>query len=181
METLETLLPHACAIGECGLDKKLATTVAMQKQAACFAAQLLLAKKHGLPLVIHCQGAYGTLLELLSQHAPLPAGFVLHSFSGPPEMLKAFTLLGGYFSYSGNICRAYAKKSLNALKHTPLQRLLFETDSPFQSPLYPLPNEPAFLKLVVEKASEFLGVPFAELAHLSSLNAQRLFGLPPLA
>ncbi|MCL2179087.1 MAG: TatD family hydrolase [Proteobacteria bacterium] len=178
MQYLETLLPLACAVGECGLDKRLTKTVPMEKQIEWFSAQVLLAKKHGRPLVVHCQGAYGTLLELLSQYAPLPAGFVLHSFSGSLETLKAFSQLGGYFSYSGNICHPLAKKATTALQHTPLQRLLLETDSPFQSPLPPQPNEPAFLTVVLQKASTLLSLPPEELAHLTTLNAQRLFSLP---
>ncbi|MCL2011198.1 MAG: TatD family hydrolase [Cystobacterineae bacterium] len=180
LERLETLLPKACAVGECGLDKKLGKVVALEKQVEWFSAQLLLAKKHALPLVIHCQGAYGILLELLKQYAPLPAGFVLHSFSGSAQSIAAFAQLGGYFSYSGNICRPNARKALLALHKTPLERLLFETDAPFQTPfpLHGQTNEPAFLKTIVHKASSLLGIPPEKLADLSFLNAQRLFSLP---
>jgi TatD DNase family protein len=141
---------------------------------------MLMAKKHALPLVIHCIGAYGILLELLKRHAPFPAGFVLHSFSGSAELVQAFAKLGGYFSYAGNICHPNARKTVLALQNTPLERLLFETDSPFQTPfpLHPQPNEPDFLKLIVQKASKLLGIPLEELAQLSSSNAQRLLSLP---
>jgi len=180
LESLEALLPHARAVGECGLDKQLETVVDMATQAQWFSAQILVAKKHALPLLIHCKGAYGILLELLKQHAPFPEGFVLHSYGGPAALVEAFAKLGGYFSYSGNICRPNAKKAVLALQNTPRGRLLFETDAPFQSP-FPFHlqlNEPAFLKLVVHKASELLGIPFEELAELSFLHAQHLFSWP---
>jgi TatD DNase family protein len=186
LESLEALLPHACAVGECGLDKPLGKEVALEEQAKWFSAQILIAKKHALPLLIHCKDAYGTLLDLLKQHAPFPAEFVLHSFSGPADWVEAFAKLGGYFSYSGSICRPHARKVVLALQNTPLGRLLFETDTPFQSP-FPFHrqlNEPAFLKTIVQKASEILKIPLEELADLSFLNAQRLFSLPaspPLA
>lgn len=179
LESLDALLPHACAVGECGLDKPLKEVVSLEKQAEWFSAQILLAKKHALPLVIHCKGAYGPLLELLERHAPFPAGFVLHSFGGSAESVEAFAKLGGYFSYSGNICRLEARKAVLALQNTPLGRLLFETDAPFQTPLplWPRMNEPAFLKTIVQKASELLHIPFEELAEFSFLNAQHLFAL----
>jgi len=180
LEFLETLLPYACAVGECGLDKPLEKVVCLEKQVQWFSAQMLLAKKHALPLVIHCKGAYGLLLELLRQHAPFPAGFVLHSFGGSAELVEAFAKLGGYFSFSGNICRPHARKAVSALYQTPPERLLFETDSPFQSPFpfHRQTNEPAFLTTIVHKASELLKIPFEELACLSFLNAQRLFSFP---
>jgi len=177
LQCLETLLPHACAVGECGLDKTFAKVVPLEKQAEWFLPQMLLAKKHALPFIIHCKDAYGLLLELLKPHAPFPAGFVLHSFSGSAELLEAFAKLGGYFSFSGNICRPHARKAVLALQKTPLERLLFETDAPFQNPfplLHPT-HEPAFLKHIVQRASELLKIPTETLADLSFLNAQRLF------
>jgi len=180
LASLEALLPHACAVGECGLDKPLEKTVPIPVQANWFAAQILLAKKYALPLVVHCVGAYGMLLDVLRHHAPFPAGFVLHSFGGSAESIQAFAKLGGYFSYSGNICHPHARKALLALQNTPRERLLFETDAPFQTPfpLLPGPNEPAFLLLILQKASALLKTPMEELAKLSFMNAQRLFSFP---
>ena len=43
--------------------------------------------------------------------APFPAGFILHSYSGPPDLVEQFAACGGYFSFSGLITRMKEAKA----------------------------------------------------------------------
>ncbi|CAI5457927.1 unnamed protein product [Closterium sp. Yama58-4] len=65
-----------------------------------------------------------------SQNGPFPAGVVLHSFNGPPEMLPALTSLNAFFSFSRLSASSPPHKLAHLLRQVPLDRLLLETDSP---------------------------------------------------
>ena len=65
--------------------------------------------------------------------------------------------------------------------HIPEDRIILETDSPY---LAPVPhrgkrNEPAYTVLVGQRVADILQRPLAEIAALTTANAQRLFRLPP--
>lgn len=87
------------AIGEIGLDHWI-KGFNSEAQEEVFIWQLQLAEQRGLPVSIHCLQAWGRMQELLQANRP-SAGFVLHSFGGPKEMIPALAELGGYFSLPG--------------------------------------------------------------------------------
>src|SRR5688500_16990389 len=99
-EQLELLLREQRAvIGEIGLDRWI-ENYDSARQEEVFIWQLQLATQLGRPVTIHCLKAFGRLLEIL-QSEKVPAGFLLHSYGGPAEMVQPFAELGGYFSISG--------------------------------------------------------------------------------
>ena len=64
-------------------------------------------------------------------------------------------------------------------QNLPLDRILVETDAPFLTP-HPLRgkmNEPGYVRLVVEFWAQKRGISFDELAHATTQNAHRLFGV----
>ena len=83
----------AVGLGECGLDAKSAEPGAgpwpatMDRQLAMLRGQLALARKHRLPVMLHCLRAHDPLLALLREE-PLPAGGVLHSYSGSADQVR---------------------------------------------------------------------------------------------
>src|SRR5512146_1246014 len=89
----------AVGIGECGLDAKSAEADAgswpapMDRQVRVLRAQLALARAHRLPVMLHCLKAHEALLALLREE-PLPAGGVLHSYSGSAEQVPPYAALG---------------------------------------------------------------------------------------
>lgn len=176
---LEALLQRgeAVAVGECGLDGPSVAGAPMERQREVLRAHLQLARRHGLPVLLHCVKAHDALMALLSEE-PLPAGGVLHSFSGAPEQIAKYASFGLHFSFAGPVTYEGAKKPLAAVRAVPPARLLIETDAPDQTPR---PHrgrcEPAFLADVAEGVARALGSSAAEVAAATAENARKLFGL----
>lgn len=131
VEKLDTI-PDAL-IGEIGLDKWVKEPC-FKEQIGVFEKQLDLAIARNIPPAIHCLKAWGTLLDILKDRSPIHNGFLLHSYSGPIEMVDAFVELGAYFSLSGYFARPDKIKKLKPWKIIPMDRLLIETDAPDMLP-----------------------------------------------
>jgi TatD DNase family protein len=177
---LDSLLGRgeALAVGECGLDGPSAPGAPMERQLRVLRAHFALARKHKLPLLLHCFHAHPALQALLKEE-PLPErGAVLHSYSGGAELAKGYGKLGLYFGFAGPVTFAEARKPLESARAVAPDRLLLETDAPDQAP-HPhrgQRSEPGYLPRMVEALARALGVSAAELAARTSENARRLFG-----
>jgi len=167
-------------LGECGLDGgSVALGAPMDRQVRVLEGQLTLARKYRLPASLHMLRAAEPLLAALERDG-LPAGGVLHSWSGSAEQVAPFARLGLHFAFAGPVTYERARKPLLAARAVPPDRLLLETDAPDQTPR---PHrgrcEPAFLAEVRDALAAALDQPPAALAALTSRNARRLFRLPP--
>lgn len=174
--------PKVVAIGEIGLDYYWDDAPhAVQHEA--LAQQLALAAHLTLPVIIHNREANDDVLRLLAA-SPLAGREnpgVLHSFSGDWAMARAALDLGFYLGFTGPVTFKKADDLREIVRRTPLERLLIETDAPY---LAPQPyrgkrNEPAYVSLVAARMAEVKGVETAVIAHHTTANARRLFGLPP--
>ncbi|MDF7806876.1 TatD family hydrolase [Pontiellaceae bacterium B12219] len=178
-QTLENLLaqfPNA-GVGEIGIDHVIDDRDDADQEKVFF-QQLELARKLERPVSIHCRRAWGRLIELLDQFGKLPCGMLIHCFGGSAEIATELVKRGGYISFSGSITRPNARKAGPAVRVVPDERILIETDAPDILPTTaagPL-NEPANVKLVLEKAAEFRGISEEALAELTFTNAERFFG-----
>ena len=179
LERLDGLLTRggAVAVGECGLDGPSAPGAPMERQLRVLDAHAHLARKHRLPLLVHCQRAHPVLEDWLGRVALPEAGVVLHSYSGGPGRVAAYVARGCHLSYAGPVSWAEARKPLEALRLTPRDRLLVETDAPDQAPAPHRGgrNEPAVLVSVVEAIAAALGDSVTSTGALLSDNARRLF------
>jgi TatD DNase family protein len=172
--------PRPAALGEIGLDRSTpALKGSLPFQERLFREQLALAREAELPVILHVLQAHGRTLELLKHDALPRAGGVVHSYSGPAELVPSYEALGLHVSFTGIVCQPKARKARAAAARVSADRLLVETDSPDQTPHphRPHPNEPAFLPTVVEELAKLRGQSIAELAHLTDHNARRLFHL----
>jgi TatD DNase family protein len=172
--------PKVVAFGEIGMDLHYDYFPA-DLQRECFTRQVALARELALPLVIHDRDAHGQVLEVLRAGGPFANGGVMHCFSGDTALAEAVLELGFYVSVPGVVTFAKSAMLQEAVRHTPLDRLLLETDGPY---LAPEPrrgrrNEPALLLFTAAKVAELKGVTLAELATATTANAERLFRLPP--
>ena len=165
------------AIGECGLDyhwdNKEETKLSQKR---CFAAQIELANRLGLPLSIHVRDASQDTYEMLREHNALQSA-VLHCYSGSPEMLRQFAELGLYFGFDGPITFKNAVSPKECVKECPIDRLLLETDSPYMTPV-PFRgkrNEPKYIPLIAEAVSALKDLPLRVVAEKTSDNFIRLF------
>ncbi|MDP4000900.1 MAG: TatD family hydrolase [bacterium] len=180
------------AVGETGLDYfRLPETnqkTVIRKQKTAFIAQMNFAKKHKLPLVVHCRslldrqaGAYDDVLEVLkAEYLGLPG--VIHSFTDTWETAKKFLDFGFYVALNGILTFDKTGKLAEVVKNAPADRLLIETDAPY---LTPPPyrgkrNEPFYVKHVAEKIAEIKGESLEKIAEQTFNNAVKLFKIPPL-
>ncbi|WP_234945331.1 TatD family hydrolase [Anaeromyxobacter sp. Fw109-5] len=170
----------AVAVGECGLDGgSVAAGASLVRQVRVLGGHLALARKHRLPVVLHCLKLHDPLLALLRAE-PLPAGGVLHSYSGGAEQVRAYLALGLYLSFAGPVTYEGARRPLAAVQAVPPDRLLLETDAPDQTPRpHRGRNEPAFLPEIAAAVARATGRTVAEVDAFTTANARALFRLPP--
>ena len=178
MGALQKLSMHkkVVAIGEIGLDYHYDKDWE-QEQKEYFEAQLSLAEKLKLPVIIHDRDAHGDVFDIIRAHKD--AFGIIHSCSESAEMVKEYVKMGWYISFSGVITFKNASKILDALKAVPLDRLLVETDCPYLAPV-PMrgnTNSSAYLHFTAQKAAETLGVEYDELVRATTENAMRVYGI----
>lgn len=184
------------AIGEIGLDyywvkepEKRAQQCEVLKQ------QLQLAQDMNKPAIIHMREendawfgqASVDLLEILAEwHESLHAQNlslaerpgVLHSFNGNLNTAQKAIALNFYIGVTGPVTYKNAEEKRQIIRQLPLEQILIETDSPF---LTPVPhrgkrNEPAFVAYIADKIAEIHNTTRAQVARVTSQNANRLFG-----
>ena len=118
----EAEILSADAVGEIGLDK--ACEVDFEQQRAVFEAQLRLAEQHKKPVVVHCVRAFEEVMNALEKFT-LKA-VIFHGFIGSSEQAERAVKKGYYLSFGARTERS--KKTIEALRATPLDRLFVETD-----------------------------------------------------
>jgi TatD DNase family protein len=107
---------------------------------------------------------------------------VFHCFTGGPDEAQRAVDMGAHVSFSGIVSFANARDVRAAASITPLERVLVETDAPY---LAPVPhrgkqNRPAWVVDVGAALAEAAGAPLDRIASVTSANARRVFGLPPV-
>lgn len=166
--------PSVVAAGEMGLDYHYDHSP-RDRQRVAFDDQLAIAEAAGKPVVIHAREADEDVADLLRQHPGATA--VLHSFSSGLGLLRAGVGLGHYVSFSGMV--TFRNWQLDeAIRETPLDRILVETDGPY---LAPVPyrgsrNEPAYVRRVAEQVARVRGLDVDAVIAATGANAGRLFG-----
>jgi TatD DNase family protein len=164
-------------IGECGLDYHYDHSP-RDAQRAAFAAQIGLAFRHRLALVIHTREAWDDTIDILVATG-VPEHTIIHCFTGGPEEARRCLDLGASLSFSGVVTFKTAVEVREAAKICPIDRLLIETDSPFLTPVphRGSPNEPARVPLVGATIAAVKGVSRELVAEVSTRNARASFGL----
>ena len=166
--------PAMVALGEIGLDYHYDHSP-RDVQREVFETQLGLAAELALPVVIHAREADDDMIAMLRDHPDVSA--VMHSFSSSLALWQVAVALGHYISFSGMV--TFRNWELDdAVRDTPLDRLLVETDAPYLAPV-PLRgkrNEPAYVNHVAARVAEVRGEELGVLRDAVMANAGRLFG-----
>ena len=160
------------AVGEIGLDYHYGKED-MEDQKELFRRQLDLAKKYNKPVVIHTRDAFLDTYNILREYN---LSGVIHCFSGSLEVAKQYLDLGYYLGIGGVVTFKNSKLK-DVIKEIGLGRVVFETDSPYLSPIRGEKNEPGNVKLVCEFISDLLDLSFDEVANITSNNVINLFRL----
>jgi len=165
------------AVGEIGLDRKVSSPdFALQLEV--FTLQMKFAVDAGLPVIIHCRGAFNELMECLNAAGVPAQGGIVHAFSGSVEIAEALIKKGLSISMGGTLTYRNSRKRSEVLKRAWPDHLLLETDSPDIPPAgTEKPNMPRNILLCLAAASEILGIPEEAIAKKTTENAARVFGL----
>lgn len=166
------------AIGEIGVDLHWDTTY-VEEQKAAFIQQAEWAIERDRPIVIHSRKSIDMLIELIEQINDPALRGVFHCYTGDAEQAEKIMNLGFYLGIGGVV--TFKNAGLDkTLAEISLDRVILETDAPY---LAPVPhrgkrNESAYVSLVADKIASIKQLPVADIAQLTSRNAQALFGLP---
>lgn len=168
------------AIGECGLDY-FVDGLDRDQQHQYFNAQLELARKYDLPVIVHARHAFDEVTACIRKVAGSRG--VVHSFSGSQQQAEQLWKLGYSLGIGGPVTYPRARRLREIVARMPVEFLLLETDSPDQ-PLHGHQgqrNEPALLPEVLAVVAELRSASNEQLAASTSANARRLFNLPLLS
>lgn len=183
------------AVGECGLDfgyfgwdnflpEGLEKSKAKDLQRKLFRAQIDLAKKHNLPLLLHVRDdrtenpglieCWDEVFEMAGDHFG-----ILHCYSGlPPTTQKAMNS-DFLVSFAGNLTYPKNEYLREAVRTLPLEKIVLETDCPFLPPqsIRGKRNEPSSVKEIARLISGLKNIPIEEVAFVTTQNFKRLFNL----
>lgn len=171
--------PKVVALGETGLDfYRNYSPPAVQREV--FRREIAIAREKQVPLIVHDRDAHADVLKTLRWDKASEVGGVLHCFSGDVETARQAVELGFSLGIGGSL--TYGRKEAvwkEILKAVPRDRIVLETDCPWLSPApyRGKRNEPARVRVVIEKMAELLGEDPREVERATSDNARRIFGL----
>jgi len=177
---MESLAARAkvVAIGEIGLDYHYDNSPRNIQQEV-FRRQIRLAASLNLPIIVHTREADNDTIAILKEEGAGENGGVLHCFSGGYEMARECLDMGLFLSFTGIITFPKATAVHEVVKKVPVERMLIETDCPY---LAPVPhrgkrNEPAYVVETAKRIAELKGLSLDDVARITTLNAQGLFGI----
>lgn len=174
----EVLSRGMVAVGECGLDTRIADPP-METQLPLFRRQVAIAREMGLPLNLHCRGAWAELLAVFRQEPPPDPPGILHNFNGSAEAAAPFLDYGFGLSFGGVITRRNSRKLAAALRRAWPDHVMLETDAPDLPPVEApeKPNLPENICHVVRAAAGLLEESPETVAEQTVRNAVRVFRL----
>lgn len=169
--------PKVVAIGEIGLDYYW-DKEAREEQRRWFVRQLELARKLGLPVLIHSREAAADTMEVMKEYGKGLKG-VIHCYSYSAEMAKEYVKMGYYIGVGGVVTFKNARKLKETVEEIPLTSIVLETDCPY---LAPVPyrgkrNSSLYLPYVAEEIAALKQVSFEEVVSQTERNAKDLYGL----
>ena len=161
-------------IGEIGLDY-YHNKENKEEQKSLFKAQLDLASKLDLPVVIHTRDAFQDTYDILKEYN---LKGTIHCFSGPLENAKKYLSLGYLLGIGG--VSTYKNTNLKeTLKDIPLESIVLETDSPYLSPepLRRKANEPKNIKIIAENLATIKNTSLEEVTKITTNNVLKTYKL----
>jgi TatD DNase family protein len=142
-------------------------------QTRAFQGQVELAKSMNLPLIIHNRQADAPIMHILNKVDYFNGQ--CHCYTGKVDFAWQCLEKGLLISFTGLV--TFAREIRDTVSQLPLEALMIETDSPFMAPIpyRGKTNEPAYVRRVAETYGEIFGVPFDDVAAITTQNALHLF------
>lgn len=173
--------PRLVAVGEIGLDYFVPGLDA-ERQQRFYRAQLVLARRFDMPVILHVRRSADQLLKVLRQVKV--RGGIAHAFNGSLQQAQAFVALGFKLGFGGAVTYDRALQLRRLATELPLGSLVMETDSPDIPPhwLYTTAaeraqgqpqgrNTPAELPRIAQVVADLRGMAVADLAQVTTANA----------
>lgn len=172
------------AVGEIGLDRfhlskdPEAAEKEMARQKAALSAQLEIAARLRVPVVIHSRGAFQECLAAIDDSDVAWEKVVFHCFTEDATSMRALRERGGRGSFTGVLTYNKAEEVREAALCQGLDALMIETDAPY---LTPVPhrgkaNEPSYLTHTAEFAAKLFEIPLEELSARTTENVRAFYG-----
>ncbi|WP_414039878.1 TatD family hydrolase [Acidithiobacillus sp. M4-SHS-6] len=174
LDALPVLLEQAVALGEIGLDLS-ENAPDHGAQVACLKSQLQLALALNLPVILHARRTLEELILILRGFPGLRG--VVHSFSGSLVQAQRLMDSGFYLGLGAAFTHPRALRLQATIRSLPLDRVLIETDAPWQpgGSFRGQRNEPAFLVETVRALAHLREIPFPALAERLTRNTLAFF------
>lgn len=180
--------PRLVAIGEIGLDffvPELTSVPMRAKQERFYSAQLDLAQRYGLPVLLHVRRSQDTILKHLRRRPQV--GGIAHAFNGSFQQAKQFMALGFALGMGGAMTFTRALQIRRLAAQVPLEWLVLETDAPDIAPAWlglprvagasasvPARNEPAEVARIAQVLADLRNWPYDSLVEATGENAHRV-------
>ncbi|MCS6810099.1 MAG: TatD family hydrolase [Tepidimonas sp.] len=185
--------PRLVAVGEIGLDffvPELAAEPQRSRQLTFFQAQLALAQRFGLPVILHVRRSVDVVvatLRALARRGMAPCGGIAHAFNGSLQQAQSLLALGCKLGFGGAATFDAAHRLRRLVAELPLEALVLETDAPDIPPqwLYvpaaqraagqaPPRNSPAQLPRIGAVLAQLRGLSPQALARATAANAAQV-------
>lgn len=156
----EKLALHNClALGECGLDKRIAIPLEIQEKV--FKAQILIAEKFQKPLVLHCVAAFQEIIQI-KKELNVKVPMIIHGFSKNEQIAKQLLDNGFYLSFGKYLLRNPELKTV--FQSVPNNRFFLETDTVEES-----------LEEVYALAANYKNIEIEEMKEIVASNFEKVF------
>lgn len=169
------------AFGELGLDKHHAEPdFAVQRTLLEQQLDVIAGSGIDKPIVLHCRKAFADLIPILKAGRLNPGRMVFHCFTGDVMDMRALLDFGALVSFTGALTYKSNTSTRDAARYCPLERVMFETDAPFLSPVPhrgKTPCEPWMASLVLADFAALRGIAPQEMEATAAATVQRFFGI----
>jgi len=172
-------LERVVAVGETGLDY-VKVNAPKNVQVELFMRQLTIARKAGLPVIIHNREAGTDILDILKTKIP-SEGAIFHCYSEDWNFAKKALDLPVFFSFAGNITYKSIKNLADTVRNLPSDRILIESESPFMVPARysKRRNRPEYLVETAKAIAHIRNMDLEEMTEILYQNSLKAFHLSP--
>jgi TatD DNase family protein len=165
-------------VGEIGLDFYWSKDY-KEEQIAAFEAQVEMAIKYDLPIVVHTRDAWAEMCEVMEKFAGRGVRGVFHAFSDDVDSYQKLKKCGDFLFGVGGVVTFKKSKLAEVVKQMDLTDIILETDCPY---LTPVPhrgerNESSYVRFICAKVAELKDVDYQLVADQTTANAKRIFKL----
>ena len=165
-------------VGEIGLDLYWSRDW-QAEQTEAFRAQLDMALKHNLPIVVHTRDAWEEMASIIEEYRDRGLRGIFHAFSADVAMYERLREYGDFVFGIGGVVTFKKSALAEVVRAMQLEDLVVETDAPY---LTPAPhrgtrNESSYVRFVAQKIAELKGVDYEVVAETTTANAKRIFGI----